>query len=89
MALRDQYWLRSLKTNFSAQKRFICPRKREGNKGKERKGEGRGGRNICPRGAKDCLWIGRRGTWPIGKWTFIKVKGDVRMKSLVFIGHVN
>jgi hypothetical protein len=24
---------------------------------------------------KDCLWIGKRQVWPIGKWWFIKVQG--------------
>jgi hypothetical protein len=40
---------------------------------------------------KDCLWIKRRQMWPIEKWPFIKVKGEIhtRMRYLILIGHVN
>jgi hypothetical protein len=43
---------------------------------KKKKEQVKGGRDVCPRGAKDCLWIERRWMWPIGKWHFIKVKGN-------------
>ena len=33
---------------------------------------------------KDCLWIERRQTWPIGKWQFIKAKGETPCLGEVF-----
>lgn len=42
----------------------------------KRRNEGERGRDICPEGAKDCLWIGRRQMWPIGKWWFMKEEGN-------------
>lgn len=39
------------------------------------KGTSERGKDICSGRAKDC-WIDRRQTWPIGKWQFIKVKGE-------------
>lgn len=44
--------------------------------GKKRKGTREKGKGICPKGAKNFLWIKRRQMWPKGKWQFIKVKGE-------------
>ena len=55
------------------------------------KGTRERGKRFLSWRSKDCLWIERRQMWPIGKWQFIKVKGDpcVRMRCLILIGHVN
>lgn len=37
-------------------------------------GEGKGGRDICPKGTKDCLWIERRQTLANRKIAVYKVK---------------
>lgn len=60
-------------------------------KRERRKGAGRRGRDICPRGTKDYFQIERRQTWPTGKMWAIKGKGKchISMSSLILIGHVN
>lgn len=65
------------KTEFLAQRRFVHLRGTEGrNKRQEEKGGGGGGRDVCPRGTKGCLWREGRQMWHIGKWKFIKEKGE-------------
>lgn len=52
---------------------------REGERGQRRREtreRERGGRDICPEGTQDCLWIEKKQMWPIGKWQFIKKKGE-------------
>ena len=39
------------------------------------KGTNERAEDICSRRTKDCLWIERRQTWPIGKEQFVNVKG--------------
>lgn len=58
------YQLRTPKTKFSAQRKFICPGETEG-RGKGQRQEieeegrvreqGKGHRVICPGGTKDCI----------------------------------
>lgn len=75
--------------NFLAQ-RFICFRETKGGDLEAKTGDrGWGGGNKGER--KDCPWIERRQMWPIGKWQFIVVKGDprVKMRCLIFTDHVN
>lgn len=47
----------------------------------EKEGEGEGNKRerkgyLSWRGTKDCLWRERKQIWHIGKWWFIKVKGE-------------
>jgi len=65
---------------------FVPEGQRAGNKrqrqeiedeGEGGRSQGRQGRNFCPGcGAKYCLWIERKQTWPTGKWRLIKVKEE-------------
>jgi hypothetical protein len=43
---------------------------------KNGKGTRKAGKHICFGGTKGCLWIKRRQMWHIGKWQFIKGKGE-------------
>lgn len=56
-------------TTFSAQKTCICTQRVRQRTEIESKGEGKGreGRDICPRGTKDCFWIERKEIWPMGR----------------------
>lgn len=47
-------------------------RKREKGKGTRERGK----RYLSLRRTKDCLWMERRQTWPVGKWQFRKGKGE-------------
>ena len=51
---------------------------RTGDRGWGRRGREQEKRDmdICPGGTKDCLWMERRQACPIGKWQFIKEKGE-------------
>lgn len=46
------------------------------------KGEGKGtrkrGKGYLSWMAKDWLWIEMRQSWPIGKWKFVKIKGETQ-----------
>lgn len=49
--------------------------RREEKQGIGAKGSSEGDlKRYLPRGTKDCLWVERRDTWPIGKWQYINVK---------------
>jgi hypothetical protein len=64
---------------------------REKEKGTRKRDEG----YLSQSGAKDCLWIAKRQTWPIDKWQFIKIQKKKkkklygRMRCFILTGHVN
>ena len=62
---------------------------RDGGRGRGQREQGRG-QGYLSQGTKDCLWIEKRQKWPIGKWQFIKVQEEtrVRMRCLIFFVHV-
>lgn len=67
LSVRDEYWLRTP----TSKDLFAREGQRAGNKRQnqeiEDKGEGKGGRGICPRGTTDHLWIERKQRRLIGK----------------------
>lgn len=76
---KEKYWFRILKTQVLSLEgqRVRNKRQRQEIEGKRegRKEQERGGRDTCSRRTKDCLFI-KRQTWSIGKWPFIKVRGE-------------
>lgn len=62
-----------------------------GTREREENGQEKERRGIYPGRTKDCLWVEERQMETIGKWKFIKVKGEtcVRMSFLILIEHIN